>query len=115
MRPAPLAGRVHLLAGVGVVLGEVQPRLLDNGGHALLVLAPVLLVQLSGQTVGRAVGVRLVQQRLRQRTAEGGVRTEPARRAGAEASTTQRSATVKTRGNFNPLEPQQLGSWRDHD
>lgn len=42
-------------------LSDVHPALLHDGRHPLLVLPLVLLVELCRLTVGRAVGVRLVQ------------------------------------------------------
>lgn len=42
----------------------VFPALLHDGRHPLLVLPLVLLVQLGRLAVGRAVGVRLIQERL---------------------------------------------------
>lgn len=43
---------------------DVHPALLHDGRHPLLVLPLVFLIELCGLTVGRAVGVWLVQQRL---------------------------------------------------
>lgn len=51
-----------LLGFLALVVVEVEPALLNDGGHPLLVLSPVLLVQLCCQAVGRAVGVGLIQQ-----------------------------------------------------
>lgn len=51
-----------LLRFLALVVVEVEPALLNDGGHPLLVLSPVLLVQLCCQAVGRAVGVGLIQQ-----------------------------------------------------
>lgn len=45
----------------------VSTALLHDGRHALLVLPLVLLVELSGLTVGRTVGVRLIKQGLTRR------------------------------------------------
>lgn len=40
----------------------VHPALLHNGRHPLLVLSLVFLIELCSLTVGRAVGIRLIQQ-----------------------------------------------------
>ena len=53
-------GRLALL----LLALRVEPGLLDDGGDAFLVLPPVRLVQLGGQTVGRGVGIGRVEQRL---------------------------------------------------
>lgn len=42
----------------------VSTALLHDGRHALLILPLVLLVELSGLTVGRTVGVRLIKEGL---------------------------------------------------
>lgn len=46
---------------------DVDPALLHDGRHPLLVLPLVFLIELCGLTVGRAIGVWLIQQRLRER------------------------------------------------
>lgn len=43
---------------------DIHPALLHNGRHPLLILPLVFLIELCGLTVGWAVGVWLVQQRL---------------------------------------------------
>lgn len=45
---------------------DVRPALLHDGRHPLLVLPLVFLIELCGLTVGWAVGVWLIQQRLQQ-------------------------------------------------
>lgn len=42
----------------------VHPTFFYNGQYFLLIFTPVLLVQLSCLTVGRTVGVRLIQKTL---------------------------------------------------
>lgn len=59
-----LIRRVMMRGGEEAQMLGVHPALLHDGRHSLLVLPLVLLVQLGGLAVGRAVGVGLVQQRL---------------------------------------------------
>lgn len=48
----------------------LSTALLHDGRHALLVLPLVLLVELSGLTVGRTVGVRFIKQGLAKKRQE---------------------------------------------
>lgn len=51
-------------AAMRIVRSTVSPALFYDGGHTLLVLALVLLVQLSRLAVGRTVGVWFIEQGL---------------------------------------------------